>query len=288
LAIECLKLDPIVLHLSAPLSICGDIHGQFYDLLEFFRIGGRPPDTNYLFLGDYVDRGNNSVEVFSLLLALKVRHPHNVWLLRGNHESAGIARVYGFFSECALPYSQSIWGAFTAVFQWLPFVAIIDGRILCVHGGLSPEMVDIRQLECVKRPVEILSQGMLSDVVSADHCNDHPDFMPSLRGTSYTYRPDVTDMFMRMHGLELICRGHQVVPSGVRLPLQAKLLRPDCVLCSKLLRQLHQPRRNAPGQMLIRIPGSIRRLLSLSGARCTTVNNSYDVGSPFPIRQNST
>jgi serine/threonine-protein phosphatase PP1 catalytic subunit len=222
-AIECLKLDPVLLHLRAPLSICGDLHGQFYDLLEFFKIGGRPPSTNYLFLGDYVDRGHNSVEVFSLLLALKVRHPRNVWLLRGNHESAGIAQIYGFFSECALLYSQSLWGAFTAVFEWLPFVAVIDDRILCLHGGLSPEMVDIGQLECVKRPVAIPAHGMLNDIVWADSCDDHPNFMPSLHGTSYTYGPDVTDMFMQSHGFELICRGHQVVPSGFDFPF-----RPNC------------------------------------------------------------
>jgi serine/threonine-protein phosphatase PP1 catalytic subunit len=215
--------DPTVLRLEAPLAICGDLHGQFYDLLTFFDLGGRPPDARYLFLGDYVDRGVNSIETFSLLLALKTRHPGHVWLLRGNHETAGISELYGFFQECALRYGQHLWMAFCRVFLHIPLAAVVGDRVFCVHGGLSPELADISQLDAIQRPVDIPGHGALADLVWADPSTLHVDFQPSDRGTSFTFGPDVTDVFLRRHGFELICRAHQVVPSGFDFPFRPNL-----------------------------------------------------------------
>ena len=128
-----------VVKVDAPITVCGDIHGQFYDLIELFKVGGECPDTNYLFMGDFVDRGFYSVETFLLLLALKVRYPDRITLIRGNHESRQITQVYGFYDECIRKYgSVNVWRYCTEIFDYLALASTIDNKIFCVHGGLSP------------------------------------------------------------------------------------------------------------------------------------------------------
>jgi len=109
---------------------------QFYDLLEIFSIGGSIPETNYLFLGDYVDRGYFSVETISLLTCLKLRYPERVHLVRGNHESRGVTQSYGFYTECLRKYhGAKVWRLFTDMFDFLTLSVVIDNQIFCVHGG---------------------------------------------------------------------------------------------------------------------------------------------------------
>jgi serine/threonine-protein phosphatase PP1 catalytic subunit len=144
--------QPVLLELEAPIKICGDTHGQFYDMLRLFEYGGFPPAANYLFLGDYVDRGKQSIETICLLLAYKIKYPENFFILRGNHECASINRIYGFYDECKRRYNIKLWKTFTDCFNCLPVAAVIDEKIFCMHGGLSPDLVNMEQVKRIMRP----------------------------------------------------------------------------------------------------------------------------------------
>jgi serine/threonine-protein phosphatase PP1 catalytic subunit len=157
----------------------GDIHGQYYDLLRLFEYGGFPPEANYLFLGDYVDRGKQSLETICLLLAYKIKYPENFFILRGNHECASINRIYGFYDECRRRYRSivllwamltprcpgkrryniKLWKTFTDCFNCLPIAAIIDEKIFTMHGGLSPDLQSMEQIRRVMRPTDVPDTG---------------------------------------------------------------------------------------------------------------------------------
>ena len=217
-AIKAFQKDPVLLQLEAPITICGDIHGQFYDLLNFFKLGGMPPDTNYLFMGDYVDRGMNSVETFTLLLCFKILYPDKFWMLRGNHETKDISQLYGFFDECSTVYSIETYNKFVEVFDYIPIAAVISERIFCVHGGLSRELTDLKQIENMKRPLHVPEEGLLTDLLWADPSNEHNGYQESERGTSYSFGPDVAREFLEKNDFDLICRAHQVVDNGFDFP----------------------------------------------------------------------
>jgi serine/threonine-protein phosphatase PP1 catalytic subunit len=136
-------------------QICGDIHGQYYDLLRLFEYGGFPPEANYLFLGDYVVRGKQSLETICLLLAYKIKYSENFFILRGNHECASINRIYGFYDECKRRYNIKLWKTFTDCFNCLPIAAIIDEKIFTMHGGLSPDLNSMEQIRRVMRPTDV-------------------------------------------------------------------------------------------------------------------------------------
>jgi len=206
--------QPVLLELEAPVKIVGDIHGQYYDLLRLFDYGGFPPEANYLFLGDYVDRGRQSLEVICLLLAYKIKYPENFFLLRGNHESASINRIYGFFDECKRRYSIRLWKTFTECFNSLPIAAIVDDKIFCMHGGLSPDLKDMDQIRTITRPTDIPDQGLLCDLLWSDPNKERSGWSDNDRGVSYTFGADVVTQFLRKQDLDLICRAHQVVEDG--------------------------------------------------------------------------
>lgn len=160
--------QPMLLELEAPIKICGDVHGQFTDLLRLLEYGGFPPQASYLFLGDYVDRGKQSIETVCLLLAYRIQYPENFFILRGNHEAAGINRIYGFYDECKRRYSIKLWKIFSDVFNCLPAAALIDEKILCMHGGLSPELHNLQQITDLARPCDVPDVGLLCDLLWSD------------------------------------------------------------------------------------------------------------------------
>ena len=177
-------------------------------MLRLFEYGGFPPESNYLFLGDYVDRGKQSLETISLLLAYKVKYPENFFLLRGNHESQTINRIYGFYDECRRRYSVKLWKAFTQCFNCLPVAAIIDDKIFCMHGGLSPDLKNPEQIHQFSRPMEVPDKGMLCDLLWSDPDQECLGWEDSERGVSYVFGANVVKNFLKNNNMDLICRAH--------------------------------------------------------------------------------
>eukprot|EP01118_Nematostelium_gracile_P003658 TRINITY_DN14230_c0_g1_i1.p1 TRINITY_DN14230_c0_g1~~TRINITY_DN14230_c0_g1_i1.p1 ORF type:complete len:327 (-),score=69.57 TRINITY_DN14230_c0_g1_i1:28-1008(-) len=206
--------QPMLLELEAPIKICGDVHGQYYDLLRLFDYGGLPPNTNYLFLGDYVDRGKQSLETICLLLCFKVKYPDNIFLLRGNHECANISRVYGFYDECKRRLSVKTWKIFVECFNCLPVAALIEDKIFCMHGGLSPNLKNLQQITSLPRPVDVPEAGLLCDLLWSDPEKNLDGWGDNDRNISYTFGADVVHNFLQKHDLDLVVRAHQVVEDG--------------------------------------------------------------------------
>lgn len=214
LARDVLRNEQNVHPVSAPVTICGDVHGQFQDLIELFRVGGKPPDTNYLFMGDYVDRGFFSVETVTLLLLLKVRFKDRITILRGNHESRSITQVYGFYDECHRKYgSQNAWTLLTDVFDYLPLAAVVSDRIFALHGGLSPQIDMLDQIRKLNRACEVPHEGAMCDLLWSDP-DDRAGWGVSSRGAGFTFGADVSTDFLRNNGLDLVARAHQLVMEG--------------------------------------------------------------------------
>eukprot|EP01091_Cochliopodium_minus_P017248 TRINITY_DN66_c0_g1_i2.p1 TRINITY_DN66_c0_g1~~TRINITY_DN66_c0_g1_i2.p1 ORF type:complete len:306 (+),score=73.59 TRINITY_DN66_c0_g1_i2:98-1015(+) len=213
---EILLEESNVQRVDSPVTICGDIHGQFYDLKELFKVGGDCPNTNYLFMGDFVDRGFYSVETFLLLLALKVRYPDRIYLIRGNHESRQITQVYGFYDECLRKYgSVNVWRECTEVFDYLSLSAVIDDKILCVHGGLSPSINTLDQIRTIDRKQEVPHDGAMCDLLWSDP-EDIEGWGLSPRGAGYLFGGDIVNQFNQINGLNLIARAHQLVMEGYK------------------------------------------------------------------------
>ena len=206
--------QPTFLELETPITVCGDTHGQYPDLLRLFDLGGYPPDTNYLFLGDYVDRGEQSIETISLLLAYKIKYEENFFILRGNHECGSINRIYGFYDECKRRYNIKIWKNFVDLFNCLPIAACIDDKIFLVHGGLSPELKNIDDIKKIMRPTDVAEEGLLCDLLWSDPENSTKDWGVNDRGVSVTFNVKVLEKFLENNELDLFCRAHQVVEEG--------------------------------------------------------------------------
>jgi diadenosine tetraphosphatase ApaH/serine/threonine PP2A family protein phosphatase len=213
-AMEILVEESNVQRIDSPVTICGDIHGQFFDLLELFKIGGDCPDTNYLFMGDFVDRGFYSVETFLLLLALKVRYPDRIYLIRGNHESRQITQVYGFYDECLRKYGGAdAWRYITDAFDHLPLAATVENEIFCPHGGLSPSLDTLDHVRELQRAREVPHEGPMCDLLWSDP-DDRCGWGISPRGAGYTFGQDISEQFNHANGLDLIARAHQLVQDG--------------------------------------------------------------------------
>lgn len=215
---EIYKVQPALLQLRAPITIVGDVHGQLHDVFRLFDLAESPPKANYLFLGDYVDRGYEGIETVVLIMCYKILYQNSVWMLRGNHECCYINRIYGFYEQCQMRFNIELWDRFSECFKWLPIAAIIDEKIFCIHGGISPQLETLDQIRNIPRPIEVPEDGLLCDLLWADPDASTNRWGPNERGTSYCYGQEVVDEFLKKFNFDLICRAHQAVMDGFEFP----------------------------------------------------------------------
>jgi serine/threonine-protein phosphatase 2A catalytic subunit len=208
----------------SPVTLVGDIHGQWDDLIELFRIGGEVPNTNYVFLGDYVDRGYYSIETVSLVMALKVCYPNRIHLLRGNHESKQTTQVYGFYDQCMRYYgSPNVWKYMTDLFDYLPLTIVVEEKIFCVHGGLSPQLDTLDDIRVLDRFHEVPHEGPICDLIWSDP-DERVSWGISPRGAGFTFGEDVTTRWNSVNGFVLTARAHQLVMDGYQYTHSNQLL----------------------------------------------------------------
>lgn len=219
---EIISSQPIFLHLVAPLVVCGDIHGNYFDLLRIFEKCGDPSKTNYLFLGDYIDRGKYSINTMILLLLYKIKYPLNFFLLRGNHETKAVNKQYGFYEECENIYNSNIWNLFNTVFDYFPIAALIDKKIFCIHGGISPRLKNLKQLNKIKRPLRDTESGLVGDLLWSDPNKEIENFAESKRGNGVFFGQNLLQNFLDNHNLDLLVRSHQLTTKGYEFPFYPK------------------------------------------------------------------
>ena len=211
--------EPNILTIEAPINIFGDIHGQFSDMIHFLEMTGLPPNQKFLFMGDYVDRGNNSIEVCALLFAMKIMYPDNIQVLRGNHECPEINAQYGLLTECETRFgddSRTVFNKINEVLCVLPLCAIINNKIFCVHGGISPQLKTLNDIKKIKRYGNIPDSGLLCDMMWSDPSQTVEMWGTNTRGLSYTYNEKALHTFLTNNNLQLLCRAHQLVSEGYK------------------------------------------------------------------------
>lgn len=211
--------EPNILKLRAPINVCGDVHGQFPDFIQIFNNSEYPPTSKYLFLGDYVDRGTQSLEVICLLYALKIKYPNHIYLIRGNHETKEMTEQYGFAVECSSKQNKATYGEFITSFDAMPLAATINDKFFCIHGGLTPDLKTIDQIAAIKRPTTIEEHGFLADLVWSDPNPKVDEWGPSERGMTvyWGWQPAVD--FMNANGFTKIIRAHQMC-EGIDYPFE--------------------------------------------------------------------
>jgi protein phosphatase len=224
-ATSIFKSEPNVLFLSPPINIIGDLHGSLFDLMRVLHDVGLPPGQSYLVLGDFIDRGPFSTETILLLLLLKIAYPQNVWLVRGNHE----------FKEACVPHeelSSELAGLYLSrafldplfdMFAWLPIAADICHYAFAVHGGISPALIAIGQLEEIPRPITGFRPKLIEDILWSDPSEQVTGAIPSGRGLGNLFGIDVVRQFFARTKYQVIFRGHQPITGGVEMTLGYKV-----------------------------------------------------------------
>ncbi|CZR69675.1 phosphoprotein phosphatase 3-alpha catalytic chain [Phialocephala subalpina] len=221
---KVLKQEPNLLEMDAPITVCGDVHGQYYDLMKLFEVGGDPAETRYLFLGDYVDRGYFSIECVLYLWSLKIWYPNTLWLLRGNHECRHLTDYFTFKLECKHKYSEKIYEACMDSFCALPLAAVMNKQFLCIHGGLSPELHTLDDLKQIDRFREPPTHGLMCDILWADPLEEFGQEKTSeyfvhnhVRGCSYFFSYPAACNFLEKNNLLSVIRAHEAQDAGYRM-----------------------------------------------------------------------
>ena len=250
---KIVKAQPTVLRVNTPVKVFGDIHGQYRDIMRFFDLwrgpiescrGGDIESYDYLFLGDYIDRGNNSLETICLLMALKVKYPDQIHFIRGNHEDLSINQAFGFAEECEerlnddLEAEFSVFQTINRFFEWLPLAAVIENKILCLHGGIGKKLASISEIENLKRPIEIVhevsnaKEQILIDILWSDPTDNDKELGiqsdsprdPCDTGFVVKFGPDRVEKFLKDNDLIMILRGHECVMDGIERFAKGQLI----------------------------------------------------------------
>ncbi len=216
--------------LKSPITICGCINAHFDELKDIFKICGEASNTQYLFLGDYVDKGWNGLSVVLLLMVLLVKYPSNIYLLRGNHDSRMMSEPYGFYSECIKKYSKPdegkhIFEKINELFDLFQLAAVVDNKIFCVHGGLSPKIKKIEEINKIDRKLEIPREGIITDLIWSDPSEEIMEYSPSPKGAGQFYgEKAVNDFIKENNNISIIIRSHTLVMEGYQYQFNNKLL----------------------------------------------------------------
>ncbi|OZC06998.1 putative phosphoprotein phosphatase 1 [Onchocerca flexuosa] len=216
--------DGTLVEVEVPIKVVGDIHGQYEDMHKLFGVIGKVPDVKMIFLGDYVDRGPQSIETIIYLLCLKVKFRDRIYSLRRNHETLTVNRIYGCWNECALKSNVNLWRNFQSFYNRMPMAGLISKRVLCMHGGLSPHLTNLEQICQIKHPCEPSDRGLLIDLIWSDPTNKGDGWFYSPRGLSYSFGKGVLLSACKLLKIDLIIRAHQVVQDGYELMVGKKLI----------------------------------------------------------------
>lgn len=208
--------EEIMLNLQFPIVVVGDIHGNLYDLIRIFDKCGYPPETKYLFLGDYVDRGSHSIEVLLLLFALKNKFPEHIYMLRGNHETLRISKAYGLYQECKNKYNKDLFYQFNILFMSLPITALINNSIFCVHGGISPHLHDLEEFRKLAKPHQIINDSIFGDLLWSDPSLSVQGFARNSRGCGVLFSKESVETFLDENNLKLLIRSHEKCSAGYK------------------------------------------------------------------------
>ncbi|OHS93934.1 Ser/Thr protein phosphatase [Tritrichomonas foetus] len=215
-ATDAFQKQPMILELQAPIYVVGDIHGNIFDLIRILAHTTSPPRSRLLFLGDYVDRGEFSLEVVMLLFSLMLNYPDSVFLLRGNHEFEAMNFQYGFLNEVNSQFgSKFVYDKINDTFQYMPLVAIINDVYFCVHGGISPNLPNLKEINKIKRPLVTYEAEYVSDLVWSDPTYDVKQFNESNRGLGVQFGIAALKNFLEKFEKKKLLRAHQCVMPGV-------------------------------------------------------------------------
>ena len=208
--------DESLMDLHGKFVVIGDLHGQYFDLLRIFKKFGFPNTTNYLFLGDYVDRGPDSIHILILLFAFKVLYPHRIFMIRGNHECELVCEKGGFKNECEFKGANFI--EFINVFNTLPIAARLNKKMICIHGGISPLVFSLQDIKSFPRPSDIGPLSIYSDLVWSDPNSKINEFGKSVRGPCSTFGQKALHRFLDENGLDIMVRAHEIPLNGFDFP----------------------------------------------------------------------
>lgn len=222
-ATECFRKERNLLELKDPVTVVGDIHGQFYDFIRILELGGDLERTKYLFLGDYVDRGAFSLEVILLLYSIKLNYPKNIFMIRGNHECRQMTAFFNFRAECLAKYDLEIYDAVMDSFDGLPLACIVNNKFIAIHGGISPELTTLEDISRISRFTEPPRQGLFCDLLWSDPVENDTGHsterfkLNEVRGCSIYFGQLAVNTFLKRNRLLSVLRAHEAQLDGYKM-----------------------------------------------------------------------